>query len=1432
MKCTVELLERRTLLCATAIDPVVMALVNEARVSAASGPSEQLSAGTGLIDWENEGNATNDSDGFNATFGADAELGREVVRGVIRAFEATIVDFNYQNPPDNQFHLTLSVGGTGFGGAAAVTSLHNGRPKTGAVGIAGGTVGQPQRGYFLDPTPDDYAEFVGPIRNAFAADSLSASPAFNRVDLYSLVAHEIAHTLGMSNVQRFNDQADPTPTSDPQGNGSGFFWAFDGAQVRHLMTSFNGTVGGGSDAGAPIHTASVSANINFNSINWRGAEDLGNATGAPMGTRYLIPDTLALMYRDAYTFVTMNPSERPTFYAVYSEDTQTLLVRGGTGASDDAITISRVGSQLRVSVDVGNDVPGTGALPGVGNLPAFTFFFESADVDRIIVRGGEGNDTINLDGVHANIPVTLQGGLGDDTYNLGSVSNSLDGILSMVRVEDEIVAPGSIDRLVLHDRNNADPDTYSVSTGLVQRTAMGAISYGGLERIQIESGPGGATFDVTALNFDTQLTINAGNGNDNINIATGNLNNVAEPITINGEAGTADTITLNDATSSANDDYIINSTLFEHVGFGPMTYGTVETVTLNASSGNNGFTIDSTPSGTTWVINAGNGDDEADITFGLGQLRDARGPIDFRGDGGDDNLDLWDDLNTAHDRMIFDNNEATQVGFGGLDYNATTETISLFLGSGNNEIDVDSTAAAVETHVFAGAGTDLLDVCEPSRNLNDIAGELFFHGQVGSDSVLLRDDFVNSNHNYTIELTTVSRTGFAGIQFFTTELMTLEASGGNNNVAIDASSLPTQINVDGNAGADTFNIAQAGGSLDAIDGVMTLTGGAGTDTAVFFDSSSNDVDSYFIQGTLVATSGMDSLPTLNSMEGITLHAANGNNTIDVETTAAGVPITVNGNGGNDTLRVTFPTGRLENAPAAITFDGGIGTDTGSIWDDFSNDNATYTITSGNVAHSGFGGFNYNATVENVNLNADSGNSSFNVNATLAGPTLTLSGLAGNDTFTIGNGDIDGQILGNVTIVGGVGASDTVVMNDTTDGIGSDIYTIQSASIRKFFGGTTSWNTTSEFVNVNGSGNSDLYEILGSTAGVLLTINGGNGNDQFQLAPIGAGNLETLPGAIVVNGQGGTNDTVTLHDSGSTASDSCTIANGLVTHSGFGGLMYATLEGVTLNAASGANTIDISTTASAPVTVNAANGTDTINVNETAAAAAVTIAPSAGDDTVRINSDGIGSAQAIFNATQRIGQLTIANGGTATIASGANKVLTFSTFTITGGILNANDNDIIVNYSGSSPLTTLRNLIASGYNGGAWNGGGINSASAASSTSTGLGIAESADLFTTFPATFSGQDVDNTSVLIKYTAYGDTNLDGTVNLADFNRLASNFGLAGRRWTDGDSDYDTDVDLADFNRLAANFGATGFRPTVDDLMSEIAQRSSEVDAKMLA
>jgi autotransporter-associated beta strand protein len=145
-------------------------------------------------------------------------------------------------------------------------------------------------------------------------------------------------------------------------------------------------------------------------------------------------------------------------------------------------------------------------------------------------------------------------------------------------------------------------------------------------------------------------------------------------------------------------------------------------------------------------------------------------------------------------------------------------------------------------------------------------------------------------------------------------------------------------------------------------------------------------------------------------------------------------------------------------------------------------------------------------------------------------------------------------------------------------------------------------------------------------------------------------------------------------------------------------------------------------------------------------------------------------------------------------------------------LDLGDNDLVVDWTSASPIPIVRGLIASGYNGGTWDGDGIVS-SQANASSFGLGYGESSDVFTSFPATFSGQQVDNTAVLVRFTRYGDANLDGTVNLGDFNALAANFGATGATvWTQGDFNYDGNVNLADFNLLAANFGLSAAGPTV--------------------
>jgi hypothetical protein len=143
-------------------------------------------------------------------------------------------------------------------------------------------------------------------------------------------------------------------------------------------------------------------------------------------------------------------------------------------------------------------------------------------------------------------------------------------------------------------------------------------------------------------------------------------------------------------------------------------------------------------------------------------------------------------------------------------------------------------------------------------------------------------------------------------------------------------------------------------------------------------------------------------------------------------------------------------------------------------------------------------------------------------------------------------------------------------------------------------------------------------------------------------------------------------------------------------------------------------------------------------------------------------------------------------------------------------LDLTNNSLVVDYlpAGPSPLSEVREDLQSGYAGGAWNGAGIVS-SIAPATGGTLGYAEASDVLGITggqTATFSGVNVDATSVLVMYTRPGDADFDGLVDFDDFVRLRDNFGKAPGVWGEGDFNHDGLVDFNDFQLLEVNFGGT--------------------------
>jgi hypothetical protein len=134
-----------------------------------------------------------------------------------------------------------------------------------------------------------------------------------------------------------------------------------------------------------------------------------------------------------------------------------------------------------------------------------------------------------------------------------------------------------------------------------------------------------------------------------------------------------------------------------------------------------------------------------------------------------------------------------------------------------------------------------------------------------------------------------------------------------------------------------------------------------------------------------------------------------------------------------------------------------------------------------------------------------------------------------------------------------------------------------------------------------------------------------------------------------------------------------------------------------------------------------------------------------------------------------------------------------------------DNDLIVHNSNlttaATSLATITNQLKSGFNAGSgyWNGQGIASTAAAALTNTALGVEVNNDGTAAHNAlltSFDGQTVINTDVLVKYTYYGDANLDGVVNGSDYTLIDNGFNANLAGWRNGDFNYDGVVNGSDY------------------------------------
>lgn len=227
--------------------------------------------------------------------------------------------------------------------------------------------------------------------------------------------------------------------------------------------------------------------------------------------------------------------------------------------------------------------------------------------------------------------------------------------------------------------------------------------------------------------------------------------------------------------------------------------------------------------------------------------------------------------------------------------------------------------------------------------------------------------------------------------------------------------------------------------------------------------------------------------------------------------------------------------------------------------------------------------------------------------------------------------------------------------------------------------------------------------------------------------------------------------------------------------------------------------------SAPIALNSpmqVTGGGTLSVGHLANSSRLTVAARLSTG----NIDGAGTLVADTGAAltvRRARQAGLTVNGLAMVAPGRSSDKTSRVQALSFGAtgrLDLGDNDLLIDYSGFTPRAAVEALIASGYAGGAWNGPGILTSLAGEDGLLSLGVADATEVGA--GASYNGLAIDTTTVIVRYTLAGDSNLSGVVDIADFSTLAGNFNQPGR-WRTGDFNYDGLVGIADFSRLAANF-----------------------------
>jgi hypothetical protein len=197
-----------------------------------------------------------------------------------------------------------------------------------------------------------------------------------------------------------------------------------------------------------------------------------------------------------------------------------------------------------------------------------------------------------------------------------------------------------------------------------------------------------------------------------------------------------------------------------------------------------------------------------------------------------------------------------------------------------------------------------------------------------------------------------------------------------------------------------------------------------------------------------------------------------------------------------------------------------------------------------------------------------------------------------------------------------------------------------------------------------------------------------------------------------------------------------------------------------------------------------------------------------------------SGTTTFASTQHLAGLSVGVGGTVQIIGGGtgHRSVVFTPSISVSGKLDLTTNDLDIQAAGPAGLAAASTLAADGYANGTWTGNGINSSAAAADNThlTAVGVIQNDQsgtaLYTSIHP-FDGVVPGANDVLVKYTYYGDADLNGEVDGTDYTRIDNGYLGHATGWFNGDFNYDGVVNGSDYTLIDNAFNTQGAQEDIE-------------------